>query len=127
MAGDALPNDGKQTLIVLAAAAAAAQGRYSDFALTEVDDHVIRTSVVTDGFFWHRHPDSDQAFLVIEGLMLLETANERVEMVPRQLYTVPAGVAHVTSPLKDRAVTLTFERLGMITERVSFPSTPHGG
>ena len=38
-------------------------------------------------------------------------------MVPGQLYTVPAGVAHVRSQLKDRAVTLTFERIGMSTER----------
>ncbi len=122
MTGDSDLNDGKETLIVLAAAVAASRDGASDVALTEVDDHVIRLSLLGSTSFWHRHPDSDQAHVVIDGLVLIETANERVEMVPRQLYTVPAGVEHAVRALKDRATVLTFERLTATTDPVSSSS-----
>jgi hypothetical protein len=51
--------------------------------------------------------------------MLLQTANRRAELGPGQLYTVPAGLAHVTSPITARSVNITIEKAGMTTERVT--------
>jgi mannose-6-phosphate isomerase-like protein (cupin superfamily) len=113
---------GQEVLIDLARAAAAASGRYTNFPLTTVDDHVVRMSVMTEPFYWHRHPDSDETFLVLEGKLLLETANERVELGAGQLYTVPARLAHITSPLTARSVNLTIEKVGMTTERSTPPT-----
>jgi mannose-6-phosphate isomerase-like protein (cupin superfamily) len=114
--------DGQEVLIDLARAAAEAHGTYANFVLTQVDDHVVRMSVMTEPFYWHRHPNSDETFLVVEGEVLLETANERVELGPGQLYTVPAGLAHVTRPITARSVNLTIEKAGMSTERVAAPA-----
>lgn len=111
-----------EVLIDLARAAAAASGSYANFVLTRVDDHVVRMSVMTKPFSWHRHPDSDEAFLVVEGELLLETAHDRVELGPGQLYTVPAGLAHVTSPITARSVNITVEKRGMSTERLDAPA-----
>jgi hypothetical protein len=61
-------------------------------------------------------------FLVVDGEVLLETANDRVELGPGQLYTVPAGLAHVTSPITARSVNITFEKNGMSTERLGAPA-----
>lgn len=108
----------REVVIDLAAAATGVDGGYANFPLTTVDDHVVRMSVMTEPFYWHRHPGCDETFLVLEGTLLLETAHERVELGPGQLYTVPAGLAHTTSPVTDRSVNLTFERAGMSTERV---------
>jgi mannose-6-phosphate isomerase-like protein (cupin superfamily) len=120
--GDVIPgfesDEGREVLIDLARAAAGASGSYANFVLTRVDDHVVRISVMTDPFYWHRHPDSDETFLVVEGEVLLETANDRVELGPGQLYTVPAGLAHVTSPITARSVNITVEKNAMSTERL---------
>jgi hypothetical protein len=51
---------GREVIIDLARAAAGASGSYANFALTRVDDHVVRLSVITEPFYWHRHPDSDE-------------------------------------------------------------------
>jgi mannose-6-phosphate isomerase-like protein (cupin superfamily) len=110
-----------EALIDLARAAAQARGPYSNVVLTHVDDHVVRMSVMTEPFHWHRHPDSDETFLVVEGALLLRTAHDSVELGPGQMYTVPAGLAHVTSPASPRSVNLTIERAGMTTERVDEP------
>jgi mannose-6-phosphate isomerase-like protein (cupin superfamily) len=113
---------GQQEAVVdLGRAAAEATAAYANFVLTDVNDHVVRMSVMTEPFYWHRHPDSDETFLVIEGQVLLQTANERVELGPGQLYTVPAGLAHVTSPISARSVNITVEKAGMSTKRLSGP------
>jgi quercetin dioxygenase-like cupin family protein len=78
-------------------------------------------SVMTEPFYWHRHPDSDETFLVIEGEVLLQTETERIELGPGQLYTVLAGVAHVTSPRGARSVNIAVEKTGMSTERLGKP------
>jgi len=115
-------DEGREVLIDLARAAAAASGSYANFVLTRVDDHVVRMSVMTEPFYWHRHPDSDETFLVLEGKVLLQTAHDRVELRPGQLYTVPAGVAHVTSPITACSVNITVEKTGMSTERITAPA-----
>jgi peroxiredoxin/mannose-6-phosphate isomerase-like protein (cupin superfamily) len=114
----------RELVIDLGHAAAGVTDAYANFALTTVDDHVVRMSVMTEPFYWHRHPDGDETFLVLEGTLLLQTAHERIELRPGQLYTVPAGLAHTTSPLTERSVNLTFERIGMSTERVDAPDRP---
>lgn len=91
-------------------------GAYANFVLTRVDDHVVRMSVMTEPFYWHRHPDSDETFLVLEGDVLLETANERVKLGPGQLYTVPAGLAHVTSPITSHRPRSGSRRLRLATD-----------
>jgi mannose-6-phosphate isomerase-like protein (cupin superfamily) len=118
MAADVEAGEGREVLVDLARAAAGATGSYANFVLTTVDDHVVRMSVMTEPFYWHRHPDSDETFLVLDGKILLETAHDRVELGPGQLYTVPAGVAHITSPLTARSVNITIEKAGMSTERI---------
>jgi mannose-6-phosphate isomerase-like protein (cupin superfamily) len=107
-----------ETLIDLASAVRAATEPYTNLVLTSVNDHVIRMSVMTEPFYWHRHPNSDETFLVVEGTVLLQTDTEQIELGPGQLYTVPAGLAHMTSPLTARSVNLTVEKAGMSTERL---------
>ncbi|HEY3771580.1 MAG TPA: cupin domain-containing protein [Solirubrobacteraceae bacterium] len=112
----------QEALIDLARTAAEVSGPYANFVLTQVNDHVVRMSVMTEPYHWHRHPDSDEMFLVIEGAVLLRTANETVELGPGQMYTVPAGLTHVTSPASPRSVNITVEQAGMSTERVDPPA-----
>jgi mannose-6-phosphate isomerase-like protein (cupin superfamily) len=124
MASDAEAGLGREVLIDLGRAAAQVTGSYANFALTTVDDHVVRMSVMTAPFYWHRHPGADETFLVVEGSLLLETENERIELGAGQLYTVPGGLAHVTSPVTARSVNITIEKIGMTTERVTAPTRP---
>lgn len=124
MASDPEARVGREVLIDLGLAAAEVTDAYANFVLTTVDDHVVRMSVMTEPFYWHRHPGADETFLVLEGIVLLETASERIELRPGQLYTVPGGLAHVTSPVTARSVNITLEKMGMTTERVTPPARP---
>jgi mannose-6-phosphate isomerase-like protein (cupin superfamily) len=53
-------------------------------------------------FFWHSHPDPDEVFIVLEGVLLVELETARYEVNAGEMLTVPAGVRHRTSPLTSR-------------------------
>jgi mannose-6-phosphate isomerase-like protein (cupin superfamily) len=88
----------------------AAIQHYQNTLIAEVNDHVVRMSVMTEDFYWHYHPNSDESFLVMDGIMLLDLLDRTVELTPGQMFTVPAGVHHRTRPKRQRSVNITFER-----------------
>lgn len=85
--------------------------------LSFFNDHVVRVGVMTEAFYWHYHPNSDETFLVTEGILLIDLEDRTVELKPGQLFTVPANVKHRTRPRGGRSVNLTFELAGMETVR----------
>ncbi len=88
---------------------------YDNRRIASVNDHEIRMSVMTSGFPWHRHPDSDETFYGIDGELIIEFAYHQVVLKPGELLTVPRGVLHRTRPAGERSVNLTFEKLGAET------------
>ena len=83
---------------------------YHNRQLAAVNDHEVRMSVMTGGFEWHHHPDSDETFIGVDGQLVIEFKAGEVVLGPGQMLTVPRGVVHRTRPLGDRSVNLTFER-----------------
>lgn len=49
-------------IIDYAALAASITEPYKNVPLTVVNDHVIRLSIMTEPFYWHRHPNSDEPY-----------------------------------------------------------------
>ena len=92
------------------------QDRYRNVSLATVNDHEIRMSVMTERFGWHRHPDSDETFLCVDGELVIEFEDGEVAVSPGQLVTVPAGTLHRTRPGGARSVNLTFERKDAATQ-----------
>ena len=88
----------------------AIQTGYHNEALTAVNDHVIRVGVMTSGYPWHRHPNSDETFIVMEGTLVLETQDKVLNLEPGQMATVPADTVHRTRAAGARSVNLTVER-----------------
>lgn len=96
----------------------AISSQYANFPLTAVNDHVIRASVMTEPFYWHIHPDSDESFLVIEGSIFIDLEDKTVELFPGQFFTIPKTIKHRTRPNGERSVNLTFEHQNMKTVRL---------
>jgi mannose-6-phosphate isomerase-like protein (cupin superfamily) len=88
---------------------------YWNEALTTVNDHEIRMSVMTHPFGWHLHPDSDETFLAIDGRLVISLEDREITLSPGQMFTVKRGVLHKTRPDGDRSVNLTLERAGAQT------------
>lgn len=88
---------------------------YKNIPLSLVNNHVVKLSVMTEPFYWHYHPDSDETFLVMEGILCIDLEDRTIELRAGQLFTVPANVKHRTWPKEGRSVNLTFEHFDMQT------------
>jgi mannose-6-phosphate isomerase-like protein (cupin superfamily) len=88
---------------------------YKNVPISLINDHIVRLSIMTEPFYWHYHPNSDETFLVIEGIVCIDLEDRTVKLAPGQLFTIPANVRHRTWPQGNRSVNLTFELAAMET------------
>jgi mannose-6-phosphate isomerase-like protein (cupin superfamily) len=91
---------------------------YKNIPLTLLNDHVVRLAVMTEAFYWHYHPNSDEVFIVLEGTLYIDLEDRTVELNVGQLFTIPANVRHCTRPKGSRSVNLTFELADMQTIKI---------
>ena len=82
---------------------------YANFAIALVNDHVVKLSVMTDSYSWHYHPNSDETFMTIEGILVIDLETDTIELLPGQLFTIPKNVVHRTRPKGERSVNITVE------------------
>lgn len=80
--------------------------RWSPRVVAELNDYQFKIAKLQGEFVWHRHPDTDEAFLVLEGRLAIELRDGLVEMGPGDLYVVPRGVEHRPVAAEECAVLL---------------------
>jgi mannose-6-phosphate isomerase-like protein (cupin superfamily) len=86
-----------QLALIDVAVEAAANEPWFNQTLTSVNDSVVRIGVIEGDFHWHKHDDTDEFFLVLEGRLLIDLeGRETVTLEPHQAYTVPRSVTHRT-------------------------------
>jgi len=96
------------------AAEAAAHEPWFNQTLTTMNDTVVRLGVLEGDFHWHKHDDTDEFFLVLEGQLLIDLENrDSVTLHPHHGFTVPKGVVHRTRAPRRTAV-LMLEAAGVV-------------
>lgn len=105
-------------VIDLAGEAAAVKEPYRNMVLSRVNQSCLRLAVFEGDYRWHRHPTSDELFIVLEGELLIELEGGRsLRLGPLQAASVPAGTLHRTRGV-GRTVNLCFEDWAAKTEFV---------
>ncbi len=88
---------GYQTLIDVDAEAASHEPWFNQ-TLTSVNDSVVRLGVIEGDFHWHKHDDTDEFFMVLDGELVIDLEDRpSVRLTRHQSYTVPRTVMHRTS------------------------------
>ncbi len=82
--------------------------KWKNFVVSNLNDHVVRLSVLQKDFHWHSHDISDEMFYVIEGKLLIDFEDRTEELLTGEMITVPKGVKHRTRS-EDRTLLLCFE------------------
>ena len=99
------------TVVDVGAEAAAVTELYRNQVLSRVNTSCLRLAVLSGEYPWHRHPHSDELFLVVEGILEIDLADGRTLRLERwQSVVVPAGTVHRTRGI-GRTVNLCFEDL----------------
>ncbi len=58
------------------------------------NDNDIRIVKVAGEFVWHKHDETDDFFLVLDGVLDIELRDRIVTVGPGELFVVPRGVEH---------------------------------
>lgn len=66
-----------------------------------MNDYKLVVVKVDGEFVWHKHDDTDDFFLVIEGQITIQLRDRDINLGPGELFVVPRGVEH--RPKADRA------------------------
>jgi mannose-6-phosphate isomerase-like protein (cupin superfamily) len=62
--------------------------------IAQINDYDVRIVKVQGEFTWHRHADTDEFFLVLDGELTIQLRDRDVVLGPRELFVVPRGVEH---------------------------------
>jgi mannose-6-phosphate isomerase-like protein (cupin superfamily) len=60
----------------------------------QFNGHDLMVVKVKGEFVWHKHEDTDDFFLVLEGRVTIRLRNGDVTLGPGELFVVPKGVEH---------------------------------
>ncbi len=71
--------------------------QWSPRVVAEMNDYQFKVVRIEGEFIWHSHPETDEAFLVLEGTLRIDLPDGCVYVNPGELYVVPRGVEHRTA------------------------------
>ena len=62
--------------------------------VAEFNGHDIMVAKVQGEFVWHKHDETDDLFLVLQGELTIELRDRSVTLRAGELFVVPKGVEH---------------------------------
>ena len=65
-----------------------------------MNDYQFKLVKIENDFTWHKHDDTDEVFIVLEGQIFIEFEDEIIEINEGEMLVVPAGIKH--KPFAER-------------------------
>ncbi|MDK1384559.1 cupin domain-containing protein [Sinorhizobium sp. 8-89] len=62
--------------------------------IAEINDYQVKIVRIEGDFVWHDHPETDEAFIVLDGTLRIDFRDGSVTVSPGEMYVVPKGVEH---------------------------------
>ena len=62
--------------------------------VAQVNDYQLKLAKLRGDFVWHSHPDTDEAFIVLDGELDVEFQDRVVTLRKGDLLVVPKGIEH---------------------------------
>jgi len=74
--------------------------QWSPKVIEEMNDYQFKLVKIENDFTWHKHDNTDETFLVIEGKMGIEFEDQTVELSEGEMIVIPKGKKH--KPYADK-------------------------
>jgi mannose-6-phosphate isomerase-like protein (cupin superfamily) len=100
------------TKVNLAEKLASFSDQWSPRIVAGLNDYDIMVVRVEGEFVWHKHDETDDFFLVLEGELDIELRDRTVTLGPGELFVVPQGVEHRPVARKGEVKMLLIEPKG---------------
>lgn len=80
--------------VSLAAALSQVDDVWSPLTVATVNDYDVRVVKTQGEFARHRHPETDELFLVLDGALTIRLDGGEVVLGPGEIFVVPRGAEH---------------------------------
>lgn len=67
---------------------------WSPKIIAQMNDYHFKLVKFQDDFVWHRHDDTDEVFIALEGEMSIEFREGKVNLRAGEMFVVPKGLEH---------------------------------
>jgi mannose-6-phosphate isomerase-like protein (cupin superfamily) len=72
--------------------------------IAEMNDYQFKIVKLQRDFIWHNHKDTDETFIVVDGVLRIDFRDGAVDVSAGEMFVVPKGVEH--KPYAEREVKL---------------------
>lgn len=86
------------------------QEQWSPRVVAEMNDYQFKLVKVEGDFVWHKHDDTDEVFIVLNGEIDIDFRDGRVRLRTGEMYVVPHGVEHKPYAEKECQILLVEPR-----------------
>jgi len=62
--------------------------------MAEMNDYQFKIVKILGDFLWHDHPDTDETFIVLDGILRIDMRDGHVLVRAGEMFVVPRGVEH---------------------------------
>ena len=70
--------------------------------VAEMNDYQFKIVKIEGDFVWHHHADTDETFIVLDGVLRIDFRDGAVTIGPGEMFVVPKGQEH--KPYAEREV-----------------------
>ncbi len=81
--------------------------------ISEMNDYQFKLVKLEGEFVWHNHCDTDETFIVMEGIMTIEFRDGKVDLSSGEMFVIPKGVDHKPTA-KSECQVLLIEPKGVV-------------
>lgn len=86
---------------------------WSPKVIAEMNNYQFKLAKIKDDFIWHEHNDTDEAFIVINGVIWIEFKDETIQINAGEMIVVPKGTKH-RPYAKEEAQIMLVEPKGVV-------------
>ena len=62
--------------------------------IAEMNDYQFKVVRLQGDFIWHEHNDTDETFMVLDGVLRIDFRDGAVQVAAGEMFVVPKGVEH---------------------------------
>jgi mannose-6-phosphate isomerase-like protein (cupin superfamily) len=82
------------------------QDLHSYKAVAQMNEYLFKLVRVKREFIWHRHPETDEVFIVFDGVLFIDLRDKRLVLKKGEMAVIPKGVEHKPSCTEECKVLL---------------------
>ena len=80
--------------------------RWSPKVIAEMNDYQFKLVKIKNDFVWHKHDDTDEVFIVVEGKIHIEFEDKTIEINEGEMIVVPKGTKHKPYAIEEAKLML---------------------